>query len=72
MRKLPIIIVAAAAAFAATPAAAQDNRRQEVRTSCTEQNPCAGRRGAFQWFYLGQDEGQRPGRRAVRRPAFDN
>jgi hypothetical protein len=71
MRKLSIIILAAAAACAANPAAAQDNRRQ-TRTNCTEQNPCTERRGAFLWFYLGQDEGQRPTRRVVRRLALDD
>ena len=71
MRKLPIIILAAAATFAASPASAQDNRRP-ARTSCTEQNPCTERRGAFLWFYLGQDEGQRPARRASRRPSLDD
>lgn len=74
MRKLSIIIVAAAAASVLTPAAAQAqaNRRQEARVNCTEQNPCSERRGAFLWFYLGQDEGQRPTRRVVRRLALDD
>jgi hypothetical protein len=71
VRKLSIIILVAAAACAASPAAAQDNRRQN-RSNCTEQNPCSERRGAYQWFYLGQDEGQRPTRRVVRRLALDD
>ena len=72
MRKLSIIILAATAAMAASPAAAQDNRRQDARTSCTEQNPCSESRGRFLWFYVGQDEGQRPTRRVVRRLALDD
>ena len=72
MRKLLLIIVAAAATAVATPAAAQDNRRQEARTSCTEQNSCSEGRGRFLWFYVGQDEGQRPARRVVRRLALDD
>ena len=73
MRKLPIIILAAAAVTLATPAAAQDNRRQEARPTCTEQAPCAAeRRGAFLWFYVGQDEGQRPARRVVRRISLED
>lgn len=72
MRKLSIILLATVAACAASPAAAQDNRRQEARTNCTEQNPCTERRGAFLWFYLGQDEGQRPARRVTRRPSLDD
>jgi len=75
VRKLPIIAgaLAATAAMAASPAAAQDNRRQEARTNnCTEQNPCSESRGRFLWFYVGQDEGQRPTRRVVRRLALDD
>ena len=73
MRKLPIIILAAAAASIATPAAAQDTRRQEARPTCTEQAPCATeRRGAFLWFYLGQDEGPRPARRVIRRLSLED
>ena len=72
MRKLSIIILAATAAIAASPAAAQDSRRQDARASCTEQNPCSESRGRFLWFYVGQDEGPRPTRRVVRRPALDD
>jgi hypothetical protein len=72
MRTLSIIILAAAATAVATPAAAQDNRRQEVRTNCAEQNSCSEGRGRFRWFYLGQDEGQRRARRVVRRLALDD
>ena len=71
MRKLSIIILAAAAAVTASPAAAQDNRRQDARITCAEQNPCSEGRGRFLWFYLGQDEGPRPTRRVVRRLALD-
>lgn len=72
MRKLTIILLATGTACVANPAEAQDNRRQEARPNCTEQNPCTERRGAFLWFYLGQDEGQRPPRRVVRRLALDD
>jgi hypothetical protein len=70
VRKLSIIILAAAAAMAASPAAAQDNRRQEARTNCAEQNTCSESRGRFLWFFVGQDEGQRPARRVARRLAL--
>ncbi|MFN3725519.1 MAG: hypothetical protein ACK4SZ_04360 [Allosphingosinicella sp.] len=72
MRKLSIISLAAMSIMAAGPAAAQDNRRQEVRANCSEQNPCSESRGRFRWFYVGQDEGQRPARRVVRRLALDD
>jgi len=71
VRKLSIIILGAAAIVAASPAAAQDNRRPS-RVNCSDQNPCVERRGAFLWFYLGQDEGQRPPRRVTRRLALDD
>ena len=73
MRKLSImsVAVAAAAVFAASPASAQDNRRQEARTNC-EQSPCGESRGRYLWFYVGQEEGQRPTRRVVRRLALDD
>ena len=72
MRKLSIISLAAMSIMAAHPAAAQDNRRQEARANCTEQNPCSESRGRYRWFFVGQDEGQRPARRVVRRLPLDD
>ena len=71
MGRLPIFILGFPPSGAPAPAAAQDNRRPS-RVSCSDQNPCTERRGAFLWFYLGQDEGQRPPRRVTRRLALDD